>query len=151
MSAMHKDQTQNCSCYKVNLAVEAVTLFLCLTSSRPCSQGFTAVGRSCHFTNVCFVLSYRTYRRPRYKVAYKMVTEMEWRCCHGFSGEDCHNGPQGTPETGVSEQGHSTGGGQQGGEGEIQSDLIKMLLKISNIHNLEDFNEVIRSAQLHQS
>lgn len=37
--------------------------------------------------------SYRTYMRPRYKVAYKMVTEMEWKCCHGYSGEDCANGP----------------------------------------------------------
>lgn len=30
--------------------------------------------------------------RPRYKVAYKMVTDMEWRCCHGYSGEDCQDG-----------------------------------------------------------
>uniref|UniRef100_A0A3Q3SYX6 EMILIN-1-like n=1 Tax=Mastacembelus armatus TaxID=205130 RepID=A0A3Q3SYX6_9TELE len=35
------------------------------------------------------VVIYRTYVRPRYKVAYKMVTEMEWKCCHGYSGEDC--------------------------------------------------------------
>uniref|UniRef100_A0A3Q2X062 Elastin microfibril interfacer 1a n=1 Tax=Haplochromis burtoni TaxID=8153 RepID=A0A3Q2X062_HAPBU len=51
----------------------------------------------------CPRVAYRTYRRPRYKVAYKMVTEMEWRCCHGYSGEDCHSGPQGTPETGVAD------------------------------------------------
>lgn len=31
--------------------------------------------------------------RPRYKVAYKMVTEMEWKCCHGYHGEDCNDGP----------------------------------------------------------
>uniref|UniRef100_A0A3Q1EIF1 Elastin microfibril interfacer 1a n=1 Tax=Acanthochromis polyacanthus TaxID=80966 RepID=A0A3Q1EIF1_9TELE len=49
----------------------------------------------------CPRVAYRTYRRPRYKVAYKMVTEMEWKCCHGYSGEDCHNGPQGTPDTQV--------------------------------------------------
>ncbi|KAK2856541.1 hypothetical protein Q5P01_005276 [Channa striata] len=42
----------------------------------------------------CPRVAYRTYRRPRYKVAYKMVTEMEWKCCHGYSGEDCHVGPQ---------------------------------------------------------
>ncbi|XP_044185525.1 EMILIN-1a isoform X1 [Thunnus albacares] len=46
----------------------------------------------------CPRVAYRTYRRPRYKVAYKMVTEMEWKCCHGYSGEDCHNGPKGTTE-----------------------------------------------------
>ncbi|KAK7944302.1 hypothetical protein WMY93_000030 [Mugilogobius chulae] len=33
--------------------------------------------------------------RPRYKVAYKMVTEMEWKCCQGFSGEDCNTPPAG--------------------------------------------------------
>lgn len=33
--------------------------------------------------------------RPRYKVAYKMVTEMEWKCCQGYSGEDCNDGPAG--------------------------------------------------------
>ncbi|KAJ0027023.1 hypothetical protein NQD34_018023 [Periophthalmus magnuspinnatus] len=42
----------------------------------------------------CPRVAYRTYRRPRYKVAYKMVTEMEWKCCHGYSGEDCHEGPR---------------------------------------------------------
>ncbi|CAK6963153.1 EMILIN-1a [Scomber scombrus] len=46
----------------------------------------------------CPRVAYRTYRRPRYKVAYKMVTEMEWKCCHGYSGEDCHDGPKGTTE-----------------------------------------------------
>ena len=29
------------------------------------------------------------FRRPRYRVAYKMVTEMEWKCCHGYTGDDC--------------------------------------------------------------
>ncbi|XP_034040946.1 EMILIN-1-like isoform X1 [Thalassophryne amazonica] len=39
------------------------------------------------------VVVYRTYMRPRYKVAYKMVTELEWKCCHGYSGVDCGEGP----------------------------------------------------------
>ena len=69
----------------------------------------------------CVLLSYRTYRRPRYKVAYKMVTEMEWKCCHGYSGEDCHDGPKVTTDTQVNggrprvtQTGHNTGGGQRG-------------------------------------
>uniref|UniRef100_A0A8C6URX3 Elastin microfibril interfacer 1b n=1 Tax=Neogobius melanostomus TaxID=47308 RepID=A0A8C6URX3_9GOBI len=41
------------------------------------------------------VVAYRTYMRPRYKVAYKMVTEMEWKCCQGFSGENCNTPPAG--------------------------------------------------------
>uniref|UniRef100_A0A8C2CDX2 Elastin microfibril interfacer 1b n=1 Tax=Cyprinus carpio TaxID=7962 RepID=A0A8C2CDX2_CYPCA len=48
------------------------------------------------------VVAYRTYMRPRYKVAYKMVTEMEWKCCHGYSGEDCNDGPNGGSDTQIS-------------------------------------------------
>ncbi|XP_043544151.1 EMILIN-2-like [Chiloscyllium plagiosum] len=35
---------------------------------------------------------YRTHFRPLYKVAYKVVTQLEWRCCPGYKGEDCKNG-----------------------------------------------------------
>ncbi|XP_062302401.1 EMILIN-1-A-like isoform X1 [Osmerus eperlanus] len=52
----------------------------------PCTWGNVQCSR---------VLMYRTYMRPRYKVAYKMVTEMEWKCCHGYIGEDCSEGPIG--------------------------------------------------------
>ncbi|XP_039981709.1 EMILIN-1a [Xiphias gladius] len=65
----------------------------------------------------CPRVAYRTYRRPRYKVAYKMVTEMEWKCCHGYSGEDCSDGPHVTTNTEVNrggphvtQTGYNTGG-----------------------------------------
>ncbi|KAM9827310.1 EMILIN-2 [Neosynchiropus ocellatus] len=32
---------------------------------------------------------YRTHFRPTYKIAYKIVTELEWRCCPGYQGHDC--------------------------------------------------------------
>ncbi|XP_053736504.1 EMILIN-1a isoform X1 [Synchiropus splendidus] len=67
----------------------------------------------------CPRVAYRTYRRPRYKVAYKMVTEMEWKCCYGYSGEDCQDGPKAPTNTGrprVTQTGHNTGGGQRGGD-----------------------------------
>ncbi|XP_029313595.1 EMILIN-2 [Cottoperca gobio] len=32
---------------------------------------------------------YRTQFRPMYKIAYKTVTELEWRCCPGYQGHDC--------------------------------------------------------------
>ncbi|KAM9337170.1 EMILIN-2 [Symphorus nematophorus] len=32
---------------------------------------------------------YRTHFRPTYKIAYKTVTELEWRCCPGYQGYDC--------------------------------------------------------------
>uniref|UniRef100_A0A8D0HCX8 Elastin microfibril interfacer 1 n=1 Tax=Sphenodon punctatus TaxID=8508 RepID=A0A8D0HCX8_SPHPU len=35
---------------------------------------------------------YRSFLRPRYKVAYKTVSDMEWRCCPGFTGDDCAEG-----------------------------------------------------------
>ncbi|NXA47048.1 EMIL2 protein, partial [Nothocercus julius] len=36
---------------------------------------------------------YRVSFRPRYTVAYKTVTELEWRCCPGYRGADCKEGP----------------------------------------------------------
>lgn len=84
------------------------------------------------------VLMYRTYLRPRYKVAYKLITEMEWKCCHGYSGEDCntHNGGENggsvtqistaRPWTKPSNPGH-TGHGQNGGSGRGDSDKMKQM------------------------
>ncbi|KAG7215591.1 hypothetical protein INR49_022117 [Caranx melampygus] len=31
----------------------------------------------------------RTLIRPSFKVTYKQVTALEWRCCPGFVGEEC--------------------------------------------------------------
>lgn len=36
-----------------------------------------------------FAYRYRTHFRPIYKISYKMVTELEWRCCPGYQGYDC--------------------------------------------------------------
>lgn len=71
-------------------------------------------------TQVYLMFRYRTYRRPRYKVAYKMVTEMEWKCCHGYSGEDCHDGPKAPTNTQVNggrPHGTNGNGGVQGSQG----------------------------------
>ncbi|XP_036604097.1 EMILIN-3 [Trichosurus vulpecula] len=32
---------------------------------------------------------YRTLLRPRYKIGYKTITELAWRCCQGLTGEGC--------------------------------------------------------------
>ncbi|XP_068604223.1 EMILIN-2 [Brachionichthys hirsutus] len=32
---------------------------------------------------------YQTHFRPVYKIAYKTVTELQWRCCPGYRGHDC--------------------------------------------------------------
>uniref|UniRef100_A0A8C4WZQ5 EMI domain-containing protein n=1 Tax=Eptatretus burgeri TaxID=7764 RepID=A0A8C4WZQ5_EPTBU len=47
---------------------------------QPCAWGQYACPR---------VLTYRMCVRPRYKIAYKKVNEMEWRCCPGYSGHNC--------------------------------------------------------------
>nr|XP_020480148.1 collagen alpha-1(XXVI) chain-like isoform X2 [Monopterus albus] len=53
----------------------------------------TAVQRmfqSCRWPGPCSkVISYRTVIRPSFKVTYKQVTALEWRCCPGFVGEEC--------------------------------------------------------------
>lgn len=34
-------------------------------------------------------VTYTTRFRPTYKIAFKRVTDLEWRCCPGFTGPDC--------------------------------------------------------------
>uniref|UniRef100_A0A4W6DY92 Elastin microfibril interfacer 3 n=1 Tax=Lates calcarifer TaxID=8187 RepID=A0A4W6DY92_LATCA len=41
---------------------------------------------------------YRTFYKPKYKVGFKTVTELEWRCCPGYSGENCYDGPTSLPD-----------------------------------------------------
>nr|XP_020741011.1 collagen alpha-1(XXVI) chain [Odocoileus virginianus texanus] len=35
------------------------------------------------------LVSYRTLIRPTYRVSYRTVTALEWRCCPGFTGSNC--------------------------------------------------------------
>ncbi|XP_028849618.1 EMILIN-1b [Denticeps clupeoides] len=81
------------------------------------------------------VVTYRTYMRPRYKVAYKMATELEWKCCHGYSGDDCKDGPSGGSVTArpwpkpvhPGNSGTGTGHGNNGGSGRGENDKMKQL------------------------
>ncbi|XP_034445450.1 EMILIN-3 [Hippoglossus hippoglossus] len=41
----------------------------------------------------CPTLMYRLLYKPLFKVAHKTVTELEWRCCPGYSGYGCMEGP----------------------------------------------------------
>ncbi|KAM9718531.1 EMILIN-2 isoform 1-T1 [Menidia menidia] len=36
-------------------------------------------------------VTYQTRLRPTYKIAYKTVTELEWKCCPGYQGPDCRD------------------------------------------------------------
>ncbi|CDQ68149.1 unnamed protein product [Oncorhynchus mykiss] len=37
-------------------------------------------------------INYRTLVRPMYKLTFRQVTALEWRCCPGFLGDDCKEG-----------------------------------------------------------
>uniref|UniRef100_A0A8C7XS11 Collagen type XXVI alpha 1 chain n=1 Tax=Oryzias sinensis TaxID=183150 RepID=A0A8C7XS11_9TELE len=48
------------------------------------------VFQGCRWPGPCAkVISYRTVIRPSFKIAYKQVSAVEWRCCPGFVGEEC--------------------------------------------------------------
>ncbi|XP_023281031.1 EMILIN-3 [Seriola lalandi dorsalis] len=51
----------------------------------------------CIWGQKCPVVMYRTFYKPKYKVGFKTVTELEWRCCPGYSGENCYDGPTPSP------------------------------------------------------
>lgn len=82
---------------------------------------------------------YRSFVRPKYKVAYKTVSDMEWRCCQGYSGDDCMEGPAGglhiptsrpRPRPGKPNISGSSGGNHlsgSGGEGQVDSEKMKQL------------------------
>ncbi|KAM6980479.1 EMILIN-1b [Aplochiton taeniatus] len=113
----------------------------------PCAWGNVQCSR---------VVAYRAYMRPRYKVAYKMATEMEWKCCHGFSGADCNEGPSGGLGTQVatarprSRPGPSSTGttthGHNGGEGRGDGDKMRQLEnKIQSLtKDLHDVQSTLR-------
>uniref|UniRef100_A0A671VX49 Elastin microfibril interfacer 3a n=1 Tax=Sparus aurata TaxID=8175 RepID=A0A671VX49_SPAAU len=46
----------------------------------------------CSWGQKCPTLQYRLMYKPLYKVAHKTVTELEWRCCPGYSGYGCMEG-----------------------------------------------------------
>nr|XP_054587725.1 EMI domain-containing protein 1 isoform X3 [Nothobranchius furzeri] len=47
------------------------------------------VYQTCRWPQGCSGGSYKTVVRPSYKVVYRTVTSMEWKCCPGFSGTAC--------------------------------------------------------------
>ncbi|XP_021329823.2 EMILIN-3 [Danio rerio] len=46
----------------------------------------------CAWGQKCPTTKYRMYYKPMYKVAYKTVTELEWKCCPGYTGVGCTEG-----------------------------------------------------------
>ncbi|XP_060763519.1 LOW QUALITY PROTEIN: EMI domain-containing protein 1 [Neoarius graeffei] len=50
------------------------------------------VYQTCRWPQGCSSGSYRTVVRPSFKVVYRTVTALEWKCCPGFSGVHCEEG-----------------------------------------------------------
>ncbi|KAL7846302.1 hypothetical protein SRHO_G00212820 [Serrasalmus rhombeus] len=51
--------------------------------------------QTCRWPGPCQnLISYRSLVRPSYRVTYRLVTALEWRCCPGFHGHDCREGEQ---------------------------------------------------------
>nr|XP_061795002.1 EMILIN-2-like [Nerophis lumbriciformis] len=44
-----------------------------------------------YMANCPHQVTYKTRFRPTYKIAYKKVTELEWRCCPGYQGPSCRD------------------------------------------------------------
>lgn len=88
------------------------------------------------------VVVYRTYMRPRYKVAYKMVTEMEWKCCHGYSGQDCKDGPNGGSDTHISTSRPGNGRGDNDKMRQLEDKIQRLTKDLNDLQStLRGMNE----------
>uniref|UniRef100_A0A3B4A6H4 EMI domain-containing protein n=1 Tax=Periophthalmus magnuspinnatus TaxID=409849 RepID=A0A3B4A6H4_9GOBI len=56
------------------------------------------VYQSCRWPQGCSGGSYRTVVRPSYKLVYRSVTSLEWKCCPGYSGAACTDQAGGRPD-----------------------------------------------------
>ncbi|XP_016137260.1 EMI domain-containing protein 1-like isoform X1 [Sinocyclocheilus grahami] len=83
-TALHKDQS------KRNWCPQTVTK----TVTCQVQNGTTLqrVYQTCRWPQGCNGGSYRTVVRPSYKVVYRTITSLEWKCCPGYSGSQCEEG-----------------------------------------------------------
>ncbi|CDQ74597.1 unnamed protein product [Oncorhynchus mykiss] len=99
----------------VSYAVVGGTESFVQPESAPCQM---------HQLNCAQQVMYRTQFRPMYKVGYKLVTELEWRCCPGYQGHDCKDlkgvpfrqtvlGPRSNPPPAPGHIAETQGPGQQ--------------------------------------
>ncbi|CDQ79888.1 unnamed protein product [Oncorhynchus mykiss] len=54
------------------------------------------VYQTCRWPQGCTGGSYRTVVRPSYKVVYRTINSLEWKCCPGYSGTACEEGKRAT-------------------------------------------------------
>ncbi|CAJ1084649.1 EMILIN-3 [Xyrichtys novacula] len=87
----HHDQGKPTSRHKNHCAyvVEKTVSFTVQDGAAPYVK---AEYNKCSWGQKCPTLLYRLMYKPFYKVAHKTVTELEWRCCPGYSGYGCMEG-----------------------------------------------------------
>ncbi|NWH68615.1 EMIL1 protein, partial [Geococcyx californianus] len=96
---------------------------------------------------------YRTFLRPRYRLSQRTVTELAWRCCQGFSGPDCTEGPMpAAPEpTGHPQPGRPTlsgfGNTLRGLGGEGGGDAEKLRRLEEQVQQLSEALQELRAGQ----
>ncbi|XP_053352818.1 EMILIN-2 [Clarias gariepinus] len=82
-SSIQKQRSKNWCAFVVHKNVTCAVLAVTETvesDNAPCPE---------HQPHCAQTGIYRVHRRPTYKVGYKQVTELEWRCCPGYRGYDC--------------------------------------------------------------
>ncbi|XP_028265205.1 EMILIN-3 [Parambassis ranga] len=89
--AQHHDQGKPTSRHKNHCAyvIEKTVSFTVQDGAAPYVK---AEYNKCSWGQKCPTLLYRLLYKPMYKVAHKTVTELEWRCCPGYSGYGCMEG-----------------------------------------------------------
>ncbi|XP_078111732.1 EMILIN-3 isoform X2 [Sander vitreus] len=89
--SQHHDQGKPTSRHKNHCAyvVEKTVSFTLQDGAAPYVK---AEYNKCSWGQKCPTLQYRLMYKPIYKVAHKTVTELEWRCCPGYSGYGCMEG-----------------------------------------------------------
>ncbi|XP_068194420.1 EMILIN-3 [Antennarius striatus] len=89
--SQHHDQGKPTSRHKNHCAyvVEKTVSFTVQEGAAPYVK---AEYNKCSWGQKCPTLQYRLLYKPLFKVAHKTVTELEWRCCPGFSGYGCMEG-----------------------------------------------------------
>ncbi|KAL6119348.1 uncharacterized protein ACO6RY_03936 [Pungitius sinensis] len=87
----HQDQGKVTSRHKNHCAyvVEKTVSFTVQDGAAPYVK---AEYNKCSWAQKCPSIQYRLMYKPIFKVAHKTVTELEWRCCPGYSGYGCMEG-----------------------------------------------------------
>ncbi|XP_016527698.1 EMILIN-2 [Poecilia formosa] len=89
----HQEQLKTTSRHKNHCAyvIEKTVSFTVQDGAAPYVK---AEYKKCSWAKKCPTLLYRLLYKPMFKVAHKTVTELEWRCCPGYSGYNCMDGHQ---------------------------------------------------------